>query len=42
MIAYETGSKLNWDSNGNHIINNPEAEQLQARPYRKGYKRPVI
>jgi len=42
MIAYETGSKLNWDRKANRIIKNPEAGKLQSRPYRKGYKRPVV
>ena len=42
MIAYDTESKLNWDDHEETIRGNEEAKKLLARPYRKGYKRPVV
>jgi len=42
MISYYTGSKVNWDAEKLAIIGNKEASKLLARPYRRGYKRPVI
>ncbi|OJV87664.1 MAG: hypothetical protein BGO34_11625 [Bacteroidia bacterium 44-10] len=41
MIAYETGSEVEWDTVGNRISGNEEAGKLSARPYRQGYIRPI-
>ncbi len=40
MASYYTNSKVVWDHKNQTIINNPEASNLLARPYRVGYKRP--
>jgi len=42
MASYYTGSKLDWDSKSQTIVNNKEAAKLLARPYRGNYKRPEI
>lgn len=41
MIAYETESKLKWDGESK-LTGNSEAQKHLARPYRKGYQRPVV
>lgn len=40
MISYYTNSKVKWDTSKNAVINNDEASELLARPYRDGYARP--
>ncbi|MDD2381083.1 MAG: hypothetical protein PHV35_05230, partial [Mariniphaga sp.] len=42
MASYYTGSRVNWDPRKLSVIDNPEAEKLLARPYRKGYRRPAF
>lgn len=42
MISYETGTKVNWNTESETILNNSEAAKLLARPYRQGYKRPSV
>lgn len=39
-IAYDTGSKVVWDSAGEQITNNPEAANLLQRAYRAPWKHP--
>ena len=41
MIAYETESRLKWDGKSK-LTGNSEAQKHLARPYRKGYTRPVV
>jgi predicted dehydrogenase len=40
MVSYYTNSKVVWDKNKLTIVDNPIAEKLLERPYRKAYKRP--
>ncbi len=40
MIAYETGSKVDWDAGHERILSNPAASKLLKREYRKPYKHP--
>ena len=40
MIAYETGSRVQWDEQRQTITGNEAAAALLARPYREGYQRP--
>ena len=40
MIAYDTGSKINWDSEKEQIIGNPVAAAALKREYRKPWKHP--
>ena len=40
MIAYETGSVVQWDSSQLNVVNNPAAEKLLQRPYREPWKHP--
>lgn len=41
MIAYQTGTIVKWDSASNRVVDNPNAEALLMRPYRK-YKHPGV
>ncbi len=40
MIAYETGSRVQWDEQLQTITGNEAAAALLARPYRERYQRP--
>jgi hypothetical protein len=40
MIAYETGSRVQWDAASEQIIGNPEASKLLKREYRAPWKHP--
>jgi predicted dehydrogenase len=40
MIAYDTGSKIIWDSKTEQIVGNPAASLLLERDYRKPWKHP--
>jgi len=40
MIAYRAGTKIEWDSQKEQIIDNPAAADLVKRPYRAPYKHP--
>jgi predicted dehydrogenase len=40
MIAYETSSVVNWDSNKLEIVDNPPAAALLKRDYREPWKHP--
>jgi predicted dehydrogenase len=40
MIAYETGSVVQWDSSQMNVVHNPAAEKLLQRPYREPWKHP--
>ena len=40
MIAYETGSRVQWDGERQTITGNEAAAAMLARPYREGYQRP--
>ena len=40
MIAYNTGSRVQWDSRRERITNNPYAARLLKRPYRAPYRHP--
>ncbi len=40
MVAYNSNSKVNWDSDKNQIVGNKVAAKLLNRSYRKGYNRP--
>ena len=42
MIAYNTGSVVQWDGERNEVISNPEASGLLLRPYRGGLKHPYL
>ena len=41
-IAYRVGRKLTWDSEKECFPNDPEANALLAREYRKGYELPKV
>lgn len=41
MISYYTGTDVKWDVNTKKILDNADASNLLARPYRGDYKRPV-
>jgi hypothetical protein len=36
-ISYRTASKLQWDTKSGRFVNNPEANKLISREYRKPY-----
>ena len=40
MIAYDTASIVKWDNQKQAIIDNPGAERLMKREYRKGWQHP--
>jgi predicted dehydrogenase len=40
MIAYETGSRIQWDRERREIIGNPQAAALLQRPYRAPWQHP--
>jgi predicted dehydrogenase len=40
MLAYYTNSRLNWNVASLSLVDNKEASQLLARPYRGSYQRP--
>ena len=40
MIAYETGTRVNWDRATEHIVGNPDAAALLKREYRAPWKHP--
>ena len=40
MIAYDTGSKLTWEAQQEHITGNPTASALLKRDYRQPWKHP--
>jgi len=40
MIAYETGSKVVWDSGAEQISGNPAARELLKRAYRSPWAHP--
>ncbi len=40
MIAYETGSAVEWDAASERIVNNEPAARLLKRDYREPYKHP--
>jgi predicted dehydrogenase len=40
MIAYDTGTKLSWDSQREQIVGNSAAEKLLKRDYRKPWTHP--
>lgn len=42
MASYYTNSVVKWDPAKLSVVNNPEAQKLLARPYRKGYTRPEV
>ena len=42
MMAYYTGSEVQWDMENKKVIDNKQAAKLMARPYRKDYKRPKV
>lgn len=41
-IAYKVGRKLYWDAEAETFKNDPEANALLAREYRKGYELPAV
>jgi predicted dehydrogenase len=40
MIAYNTGTRVNWDAREKRILNNPAAARLLKRAYRAPWKHP--
>ena len=40
MIAYETGSRIEWDAKQEQILGNPAAANLLRREYRKPWVHP--
>lgn len=42
MISYETGSDVKWNASRNTIVDNDDALELLARPYRQGYSRTIL
>src|SRR5690554_860103 len=42
MASYYTNTDVAWDKRNNTIPENDKAAGLMARPYRQGYKRPVV
>ncbi len=42
MIAYESGSVVQWDAASEQIIDNPEASKLLKRDYRKPHMHPYV
>jgi predicted dehydrogenase len=42
MIAYESGSTVQWDAATEQIVDNPEASKLLKRDYRKPYLHPYV
>jgi len=42
MLSYYTKSRINWDAASLSVLDNKEAQQLLARPYRGSYERPGI
>ena len=41
-LAMKTGRKFTWDAQKQQVVNDPEANKLLARPYRKPYTHPGI
>jgi predicted dehydrogenase len=42
MVAFDTNSEVKWDAGKLTVLNNKNAAKLLARPYRSGYKRPIV
>jgi predicted dehydrogenase len=42
MASYVTGKEVIWDAKKLTVLNPKDAARLMARPYRSGYKRPVV
>ena len=40
MIAYETGSVVQWDASALNVVSNPAADRLLLRSYRDPWKHP--
>jgi hypothetical protein len=42
MISYYAGKSLMWNAASGELTNQKEMESYLARPYRKGYDRPLF
>ncbi|MEQ8535690.1 MAG: gfo/Idh/MocA family oxidoreductase, partial [Imperialibacter sp.] len=41
MVSAKAGRSIEWDADKQEVINDPEANKLLSREYRKGYEYPV-
>ena len=41
MVSAKAGRSIEWDGDKQEVINDPEANKLLSREYRKGYEYPV-
>jgi hypothetical protein len=41
-LAMKTGRKFTWDAEKQQVVNDPEANRLLMRPYRKPWTHPAV
>ena len=42
MLSYKIGRSVDWDGKREHILNDPEANKLLSREYRKPWVYPGV